>query len=81
MQHERDILEEARKSRIAQVPAPVAAMQDETTLTVLMEYQPAGDLGLLLEDRKTLPEAWTRLWAAECLVALIWLHDLGYIHR
>lgn len=46
-----------------------------------MEYLPAGDIGLLLTERKVLPLTWVRLWSAETLQAIAWLHQLGYAHR
>lgn len=59
----------------------VAALQSDNDLTILLEYLPAGDLGLLLEERKILPETWARVWTAECLQAVFWIHELGFAHR
>ena len=81
MWHERNILVQAARSRTPHIVDMIAALQNGTDLTVLLEYLPAGDLGLLLEERKTIPEAWARFWTAECLQAIFWMHDIGYAHR
>ncbi|DAZ95225.1 TPA: hypothetical protein N0F65_003460 [Lagenidium giganteum] len=57
------------------------SFQDEHRLYMVMEYLPGGDLmGLLMKD-DTLSEETTRLYAAEMVMAIQSVHDLGYIHR
>ena len=46
-----------------------------------MEYLPGGDLmGLLIKEDK-LSETTTRFYAAEMVMAIESVHELGYIHR
>lgn len=59
----------------------VAALQDADKLYIMLEYYPCGDLGILLEDRRTLPSDWVCVWMAQSVQALAWLHDIGYAHR
>lgn len=59
----------------------MAALQTEKDLEIVLEYMSAGDLGLLLEERKLFPEDWARTWLGETLLAIDWLHELGYAHR
>jgi serine/threonine protein kinase len=79
--HERDILFQARQSRVQHAPWLIAAEHDTTHLHILLQYLPSGDIGLLLSERKVLPLRWVRFWAAEATQAIIWLHELGYAHR
>lgn len=79
--HERDILIAASQDIGNHAPQIIAATQDATHLHLILEYLPAGDLGLLLAERKVLPIKWVRLWIAQTAQAIIWLHGLGYAHR
>lgn len=79
--NERRILHQAVKEQRSDVVRMLAAVQSAEDLGLLLEYLPAGDLGLLIEERKRLPEAWSRLWVAQTLVTLRWLNGLGYAHR
>lgn len=79
--HERDILVHARRSKVQYAPLLIAAVQDATHLNLALEYLPAGDIGLLLAERKVLPLKWVRLWTAQTVQAIAWLHNLGYAHR
>jgi serine/threonine protein kinase len=55
--------------------------QDEKNLYLVMEYLPGGDLMGLLMKRDTFTEAATRHCAAELVMAIGYVHSLGYIHR
>jgi len=79
--HERDILAAARKSKTRHAPLLIGASQDATHLHLILEYLPAGDIGLLLTERKVLPLKWVRLWVAQTAQGIDWLHKLGYAHR
>jgi serine/threonine kinase 38 len=57
------------------------SFQDEHRLYMVMEYLPGGDLMGLLVKEDTLTEATTRFYAAEMVLAIQSVHDLGYIHR
>lgn len=81
IQHERDILVASRNSKTKHAPLLIGALQDATHLHLVLEYLPAGDIGLLLTERKVLPLRWVRLWIAQTFQAIAWLHDLGYAHR
>lgn len=57
------------------------AFQDELFLYLVMEYFPGGDLSTLDLDGNGLEESQVRFYAAEIVMALCELHDLGYAHR
>ncbi|KAL4147025.1 hypothetical protein PRNP1_010781 [Phytophthora ramorum] len=57
------------------------SFQDDHRLYMVMEYLPGGDLMGLLMKEDTLNEATTRFYAAEMVLAIQSVHDLGYIHR
>lgn len=78
---ERDILLEALDSKRQDIVQIVGAAQDDTSLSIVLEYLPAGDIGLVLEERKVIPEAWAKYWIAQIVKALSWLHGIGYAHR
>ncbi|RHY09230.1 hypothetical protein DYB36_002197, partial [Aphanomyces astaci] len=57
------------------------SFQDTSRLYMVMEYLPGGDLmGLLIKEDK-LSEVTTRFYAAEMVMAIESVHELGYIHR
>ncbi|EQC30734.1 AGC/NDR protein kinase [Saprolegnia diclina VS20] len=57
------------------------SFQDTNRLYMVMEYLPGGDLmGLLIKEDK-LSETTTRFYAAEMVMAIESVHELGYIHR
>ncbi|OQS05764.1 kinase [Thraustotheca clavata] len=57
------------------------SFQDTNRLYMVMEYLPGGDLmGLLIKEDK-LNEMTTRFYAAEMVMAIESVHELGYIHR
>ena len=78
---ERQILQAAQKTNIPFIPSLIAATQDDTHLHILLEYLPACDLELLLQEHNTFTEHAAKVWIAQTVVALDWLHDLGFVHR
>jgi len=76
---ERLIMSEGKSSRwLAQLHE---SFQDEHFLYLVMEYFPGGDLNALDLEQKGLPEADVRIYAAEIVLALEELHQMGYVHR
>lgn len=57
------------------------SFQDDHMLYMVMEYLPGGDLMGLLIKEDTLSEETTRFYAAEMILAIESVHELGYIHR
>jgi len=57
------------------------AFQTLDDLYLAMPFYPGGDLMGLLISRDTLSEAATRFFAAELVLAVGAVHQLGYIHR
>jgi serine/threonine protein kinase len=57
------------------------SFQDKLNLYLVMDFIPGGDLMTLLLKEDTLPEATTRFYIAESILAVKSVHDLGYIHR
>lgn len=57
------------------------SFQDDHMLYMVMEYLPGGDLMGLLIKEDTLSEDTTRFYAAEMILAIESVHELGYIHR
>lgn len=57
------------------------SFQDDHMLYMVMEYLPGGDLMGLLMKEDTLSEETTRFYAAEMILAIESVHELGYIHR
>eukprot|EP00903_Cladosiphon_okamuranus_P013024 g12152.t1 len=55
--------------------------QDDINLYMIMEFLPGGDLMSLLMKEDIFPEAATRQYMAEMIVAVATVHRLGYIHR
>ncbi|TDH72386.1 hypothetical protein CCR75_004459 [Bremia lactucae] len=77
---ERDILASADQDNNWLVTLHYS-FQDDHRLYMVMEYLPGGDLMGLLIKEDTLNEATTRFYAAEMVLAIQAVHDLGYIHR
>ena len=46
-----------------------------------MDYYPGGDLLSLISKNEVLSEEWSRFYAAEILLALESIHNLGFLHR
>mmetsp|Transcript_3181 Transcript_3181/g.9693 ORF Transcript_3181/g.9693 Transcript_3181/m.9693 type:complete len:466 (+) Transcript_3181:97-1494(+) len=57
------------------------AFQDEKSLFLIMDFLPGGDFMSHLMNRDTLTEEETRFYAAEMIIAIDFIHRLGYIHR
>jgi serine/threonine protein kinase len=58
------------------------AFQDSTSLYVVMDYFPGGDLQQLLENHPSIfNETAVRFYTAELVLAVNDLHRLGFIHR
>lgn len=54
---------------------------DRQNVYYLMDFHGGGDLAGLLGQMIRLPESWTRLYAAQIVVALIELHRMGIVYR
>ncbi|KAG9246474.1 kinase [Calycina marina] len=75
---ERDIMAQSSSEWVVML---FAAFQDAENLHLLMEYMPGGDLlGLLIKYDK-FTEDITRFYIAELVLALEYMHGLGFIHR
>lgn len=57
------------------------SFQDEENLYLVMDFCAGGDLMTLLIKMDILPEDWVRFYAAEAVMAIQSVHDMGYIHR
>lgn len=75
---ERDILSEANNPWLVKLHY---SFQDDRHLYLLMEYMPGGDLMALLMKEDILTEDAARIIAAESILAIQSVHDLGYVHR
>ena len=75
---ERDVLSEARNQWIVELKF---SFQDQKFLYLGMEYLPGGDLMTLLMEREILPEEDAKFYAAEMVLAIESVHEMGCIHR
>ena len=75
---ERDVLSEAKNQWIVELKF---SFQDQKFLYLGMEYLPGGDLMTLLMARDILPEEDAKFYAAEMVLAIESVHDMGCIHR
>ncbi|KAF6777792.1 hypothetical protein AHF37_02491 [Paragonimus kellicotti] len=75
---EREIMARGESSWIVQL---YHAFQDVTSLYMVMEYVPGGNLVGWMEDMEVISEAACRFYAAETVLALSDLHAMGFIHR
>ncbi|EKE39564.1 protein kinase, putative [Entamoeba nuttalli P19] len=57
------------------------AFQDSSNLFLVMEYCPGGDLRCILRNLNYLEESVVRIYTAEIVLALEYIHSLGCIHR
>ena len=58
-----------------------ATMKDYQCLYFLLEYCPGGELQLLLDQEKALPEACVQFYAAQITAALDHIHQQQIVHR
>ncbi|KAA1466393.1 AGC/NDR protein kinase [Dentipellis sp. KUC8613] len=75
---ERDVLAESNSPWVVQL---YYSFQDPTTLYLIMEFLPGGDLMTMLIKYDTFSEDVTRFYMAECVLAIEAVHSLGFIHR
>ena len=75
---ERNVLAEIRHQAVVKL---FYSFQDENYLYLVMEYMPGGDLMTLLIRLEILPEAMSRFYLAQTVIALEAVHSAGYIHR
>lgn len=57
------------------------SFQDPIHLYLIMEYLPGGDLMSLLIKEDVFSETATRFYVAEMILAIEFVHSLGFIHR
>ena len=57
------------------------SFETKNHLCMIMEYVEGGDVRTLLNNIETLPEEITRMYAAEVVLALEYLHSYGIVHR
>lgn len=60
---------------------PFNILQDKRNLYMVMEYLPGGDLMGLLMKVDIFSELATKFYCAELILAVGFVHSLGYIHR
>ncbi|CAL8097532.1 unnamed protein product [Calicophoron daubneyi] len=75
---EREIMARGESPWIVQL---YYAFQDITSLYMVMEYVPGGNLVGWMEEVEVISEAACRFYAAETVLALADLHAMGFIHR
>lgn len=75
---ERNVLTEVHHLSVVKL---YYSFQDEDFLYLVMEYMPGGDLMTLLIRLEILPEAMSKFYLAQTVVALDAVHAAGYIHR
>nr|AHJ60958.1 WTS [Schmidtea mediterranea] len=75
---ERDILAEADNDWVVKL---FFSFQDQTSLYLVMEYIPGGDMMSLLIKKGIFEEDLGRFYAAEMTLALESVHSLGFVHR
>jgi len=75
---ERDILAESDNSWVVKM---YYSFQDLVCLYLVMEFLPGGDLMTLLIRKDTFTEPQTQFYIAESILAINFIHNLGFIHR
>ncbi|KAJ1930604.1 serine/threonine-protein kinase dbf2 [Tieghemiomyces parasiticus] len=75
---ERDILKASQTDWLVKL---LYAFQDPEHVYLAMEYVPGGDVRTLLNSNGILLDKYTRFYIAEMCLAVVALHQLGYIHR
>ena len=78
MRAERDILAQADNEWVVKL---FLSFQDKHNLYLLMEFIPGGDLMSLLIKKDYFPEPMARFYTAEMILAIQYVHELGFIHR
>ena len=60
-----------------------AAFQTHKRLYVILQYCPGGELYRMIKRQPNgrIPEEWARFYAAEILIAVEYLHFMGYLYR
>lgn len=75
---ERDILAESDNSWVVKM---YYSFQDVSCLYLVMEFLPGGDLMTLLIRKDTFTESQTQFYMTESILAINFIHSLGFIHR
>lgn len=75
---ERDALAESDSEWVVKL---YTTFQDNTSLYMLMEFLPGGDLMSMLIKYQIFTEDVTRFYTAEIIMAIEAIHKLGFIHR
>lgn len=75
---ERDILAESDNPWVVKM---YYSFQDIQSLYLVMEFLPGGDLMTLLIRKDTFTEQQTQFYMAESILAINFIHSLGFIHR
>ncbi len=75
---ERDILVEADHQWVVKM---YYSFQDTVNLYLIMEFLPGGDMMTLLMKKDMLSEECTQFFVAETVLAIDYIHKLGFIHR
>ncbi|CAM0139213.1 Serine/threonine-protein kinase [Umbelopsis sp. WA50703] len=75
---ERDVLAESNSPWIVQL---YYSFQDSQYLYLIMEFLPGGDLMTMLIQYDTFSEDVTRFYMAECVLAIEFVHKMGFVHR
>ncbi|CAO3682791.1 unnamed protein product [Umbelopsis vinacea] len=75
---ERDVLAESNSQWIVQL---YYSFQDPQYLYLIMEFLPGGDLMTMLIKYDTFSEDMTRFYMAECILAIGFVHRMGFVHR
>ncbi|KAJ1631081.1 kinase-like domain-containing protein, partial [Pavlovales sp. CCMP2436] len=57
------------------------AFQDQEHLYLVMDYAGGGDLFALIEAKRTLPENWIKMYAAEVVMAIEHCHSQAIVYR
>ncbi|KII67206.1 Serine/threonine-protein kinase 38-like protein [Thelohanellus kitauei] len=75
---ERDILAEIESPWVVKM---YFSFQDSSYLYLVQEYLPGGDLMAMLIRYDTFTTHQSQVYIAECVLAIDFVHQLGYIHR
>ena len=75
---ERDVLASAENPRVVTLHY---SFQDDDNLYLIMDFLSGGDLMTLLIKEDILSEDAVKFYAAEAVMAIDYVHKLGYVHR